>query len=206
MQLNKIVLNSEFEFMRPVLKCWFKYIQAYIDAFKGEDLPYWYNERANVGVLASAAWNAEFVALEEYQIDKKSKDGKLRKGRNDLYICHGDEQGICIEAKVLFHSIKTDYKEKIESKLKEALDDAGQIYCDSDDNRKVGAVFVCPYCKSSESGNIDSEINKFISVIEGIEAPVKCWVFPVEAKNSQSIHKIPRSYLGVVLLMREIGK
>lgn len=197
--MNKVILSSEFEFMRGLLERWCDYIKKYTDVFDGDDLPYWYNERANVGVLASAAWASDFIALEEFQIEKKLKK-KSRKGRCDLYVCSSNDEDAFIEAKVLFHSIQSDYQSKIDSKLAEALDDVAQVCNDS--NRNMGAVFVCPYCKHTESDNIDSEITKFISVIENIEAPIKAWVFPREAQKSQSTHKIPRSYFGVALLMK----
>ncbi len=53
--------------LRPVLQASIDGTQRYVNLFQGDDLPYWYNERANVGMLSAAAWQAGMVALEEFQ-------------------------------------------------------------------------------------------------------------------------------------------
>jgi hypothetical protein len=37
------------------------------------DLPWWYNERASISVLAGAAWGTGGLAFEEYSEDKKAR-------------------------------------------------------------------------------------------------------------------------------------
>lgn len=61
------IRDNDLEVLRPVLQAWIDGTQRYVTLFQGDDLPYWYNERANVGVLSAAAWQAGMVALEEFQ-------------------------------------------------------------------------------------------------------------------------------------------
>lgn len=54
-----IISNPKLEFLRPVLERWFDCIDRY-NAVRGDnDTPYWYDEKANLGLLSAAAWMAE---------------------------------------------------------------------------------------------------------------------------------------------------
>jgi len=44
--------------LSPVLRRWQKVMEELLDDFKPDDVPWWYNERAWVGVLAAATWKA----------------------------------------------------------------------------------------------------------------------------------------------------
>lgn len=80
--------------MRPVLDSFYGIIDRYIDRYvydSGDyfDVPYYYNERATLGVLAGAVWlhnpKNNFV-LEEYSTEKQSG-----KGRQDIWFLIDDE-------------------------------------------------------------------------------------------------------------------
>ena len=45
--------------LKPLIEAWGGVMDQYIDQSGGEDLPYWYNERANASFLAAAAWKIE---------------------------------------------------------------------------------------------------------------------------------------------------
>ena len=63
------------------------------------DLPWWYTERANISLLAAAAWLCGGIALEEYPIEK-GFCGDNYEGRADLYLTIGEE-GYAIEGKAM---------------------------------------------------------------------------------------------------------
>jgi hypothetical protein len=103
-----ISISSEsLQPLEPVLHSWLTCTQRYIDVWDGDDLPYWYNEQANVSILAGAAWKADWTAIEEYQISKIATEASEQTtliGRNDLYIAN-EQHGFCIEAKVAYVDI-----------------------------------------------------------------------------------------------------
>lgn len=73
--------------------------------FSEGDAAYWYTERANIGVLAGAAWRCGMVALEEFQTNKEAIDTEYEapeplqwRGRCDLWLA-GERHEELIEAK-----------------------------------------------------------------------------------------------------------
>lgn len=66
------------------------------------DVPWWYNVRASVGLLAAAVWKTGGYAFEEYSTKKKSKVGRV-----DLEFGTGNEAFI-VEAKQCWLKGMTD--------------------------------------------------------------------------------------------------
>ena len=71
--------------LEDVIKNWFGVIDDYIKYFGGNDVPYWYNERASISTLAAAAWKSGGIALEEYSM-QKGDEGNPRPGKCDIFI------------------------------------------------------------------------------------------------------------------------
>lgn len=80
------------------------------------DVPYWYNERANIGVLAAAAWRCGRIALEEFQYEKidVSSDEETDEtaqnkwnGRCDLWISN-DRTAEIVEAKFKWLNMRSE--------------------------------------------------------------------------------------------------
>jgi len=103
---------------------------------EGEDAPFYYTERANVGVLSGAAWKAGWLALEEFGVKKRGK----KRGSCDLYIHSIDgKQGEYIEAKHTW-SIKS-----ASDALSQAKGDARKLLVRKNEEALVIAVvFVAP--------------------------------------------------------------
>lgn len=95
----KIHNQHDLGWIAPILKSWIKLNQEYIDICDNDCL-YWYNERANIGALASAANRAEFYSLEEYST-KKGPENKSQNGRVDIYITD-ENNSLISEAKMLW--------------------------------------------------------------------------------------------------------
>lgn len=92
-----IRIGPKFSRTQPLIENWCKAISRYCAAWPGEDAPYWRNERANVSMLAGAAWMSGAAAMEEYGTEKTFEDAK-KNGRADLYITWLDHD-CAIEAK-----------------------------------------------------------------------------------------------------------
>ena len=192
---------QKFSYLSPVLNEWIKCVNYYVDLFNADDLPYWYNERANVGILAGAAWKAGFVALEEYQTEKISSEGECIKGRNDIYISNADHHA-CIEAKVIFPDISENNCNKlINSGLANAVSDAREVAEDAEDIDKLGIVFIAPYSGNKNKAS-DKEVMAFIELIENHRAPIKAWCFHNNAQKPMSHDD--RYYPGVAMLMEQV--
>ncbi len=180
-----------------ILNEWIECTKRYVDFWDGDDLPYWYNERANVSVLAGAAWRAGFIALEEYQIVKESSEKECKTGRNDLYLSDR-ENDIYIEAKVLFPEIDSlnifAQSGAVKEKRDQAVSDASKI---KDESNLVGAVFVVPYL--NDKSNSENRICSFIAEIEKYDVPIKAWCFSKEWQKAKSHND--RHYPGVALLL-----
>ncbi len=146
-----------------------EYCSAWTSEGKAWDLPYFYNERASVSMLAGAAWRAKWLALEEYRTDKVekisagSKQSRLRNfaGRADLYLSSPVTKGgrgvdhIC-EAKMGWYSLSHSQKsfgQRISELKQAALDSSRKNYCSSS-WRRTAIVFLVPYF--SESKSLDS--------------------------------------------------
>jgi len=192
------IIRPDYEFLTPVISEWIACIDKYARWHDGGDLPYWYNERANVSVLTGAAWRANFVALEEYQVDKFKETAPNGKslGRNDLYLS-SEEESLCIEAKVCYPNMANTAESKtcIEAAIGVASSDAKNLRGDVEE--KLGAVFVVPYSENKVATN--EQTNAFIAAVGGFQSPIKAWCFPSNAQKI--VGKYDRYCPGVALLI-----
>ena len=98
-----------------LLEEWILSIERFSRITNG-DVPYWYNERANIGVLAAAAWRCGRIALEEFQYEKidVSSNGETDEtaqnhwnGRCDLWISN-DRSAEIVEAKFKWLNMRSE--------------------------------------------------------------------------------------------------
>src|SRR4051794_10797989 len=82
--MKSSVLTPRLPFLRPLLHRWIKLNQELTRRWAHDpDVPWWYNERASVGLFAAAAWLEEGHAFEEYSGSKRKEKGHSA-GRFDL--------------------------------------------------------------------------------------------------------------------------
>jgi hypothetical protein len=166
MELDYINKDSEInniEIFAPIIKNWRMVIDRYIKIHGNEDNPYWWNERANIGLLAAAAYATEgFCSLEEYQYEKgKSEEEQsvtktVYAGRNDLYIANKDNE-FYFEAKVCWPLID-DLKATAQKKFKEAMNSASQLPpVNNTSEHNIALTFVVPYIEKNAITNEDRE-------------------------------------------------
>jgi hypothetical protein len=163
--VSDVKTSSDLRGLRPLLEQWTQLIPEYCAAFKCSDNPWWYGERANLSVLAGAAWRLQngWHALEEYPADKRRTNGgkkgvepvvpedgvektkkKSPRGRCDLYVSHRTT-GFVIEAKQAWQNLSSaTRKDRFAAAMTLARRDAGNLHADEADHR-IGAVFVVPF-------------------------------------------------------------
>jgi len=161
MELNKQIriLNNSLLDLWPILNQWLINIETFTKAHTVEgyclDVPYWYEERPNVGVLAAAAWQTNNHALEAYSArHKDQKTGKMKPIRPDLCII-ADQAKYMFSAKHLLLNIThTDENlNEIKQELEKASADARKYEGEIDDTEVgylLGLLFIVPQfdCKS----------------------------------------------------------
>lgn len=155
------------------------------------DAAYWYTERANIGVVAGAAWRCGMVALEEFQVIKnnagysKKKDQKDWSGRCDLWMVNdrGDE---IIESKLKCLCLRTSKAKQFAAK---ALEDAVKDACASRWSEKttaIGLVFLPIYTNARlalNNGDLDELIEKIVKEISEIDTSLIAWCFPEQNRS-----------------------
>jgi hypothetical protein len=149
-------LTKELGAMRPVLDEWTAECHRYRKVMR-HDLPWWYNERASVGLIAAAAARRNWVCIEEYRTRKRDdkpavKTKKDRHGRCDLYLTStSGDRGFAIEAKSTWQSLspkKGTTFPRVQRAWHETWQSVGALTADEAEVR-VGALFVVPKCRLS---------------------------------------------------------
>ncbi len=162
--VSKVVVTSAVKGLRPLLVQWTQLIQEYCEENHRTDNPWWYGERANLSLLAGAAWRLQngWHALEEFPTTKRRTAGgtkavepvvpeggiekkkKSPRGRCDLYVSHRST-GFAIEAKQAWQNLSSaTRRDRFSEAMTRARRDAGNLHSDEADHR-IGAVFVVPF-------------------------------------------------------------
>ena len=162
---------------------------------EGEDAPYYYSERPNIGVLAGAAWKVGWLALEEFGVKKRAK----KQARADLWIYPIElEMGEYIEAKQAWRV------NKAEDKLDQAVKAAREI-SKNESYLRIGILFLCPSINEKYELKINEKIKEVINATLEIECDALAWSFPVSTRKlrgtGRSKHVI---YPGVILLAKVV--
>ncbi|MBM4275294.1 MAG: hypothetical protein FJ134_12665 [Deltaproteobacteria bacterium] len=64
--------NTELNHWEKLFKQWQSLIERYCKIMEEDDAPFYHTERANIGVLAGAAWKTGWLALEEFIFRKRA--------------------------------------------------------------------------------------------------------------------------------------
>lgn len=113
---------------------------------KHQDLPYFYTERTDIGLLSAAAHEMGAVPIEEYSADK-GKGARRYTGRADLWICLKDGTTFDFEAKQQWIPLNSKRIAKlIKPVLGEAAYAAKELTYKSD--WSIGIDFVTPYVRT----------------------------------------------------------
>ena len=171
---------------RPLLR-WRTYNREIAESWKEHgEVPWWFNERAAVSVLAGAIWRCgqHHYAFEEFKdrkIDKHSPSGK-RKGRVDLYF-DIDGTKFIAEAKICWPRIdKKIDSETIERPVRAALRDVNADQnCRLPVEERLGIVFAVPSILIKNRKKLDRRLKKWTDSMKTV-GEARAWTFPKELR------------------------
>lgn len=204
-----------------LLTAWTKAVQRY-DTVLGpyDDCCWWYNERANISVLAGAAWTEGWVALEECGIVKRVEDDLelnraiQSKGRLDLYISTETEH-FAFEAKMAWQGLngftpRNPCIEAVKKRLSDARKDARKLVDEAD--RHFAATFIAPFFESANCA--DSDLSQYQGVLnQWLDSLRKCisndrylmaYVFP-KLDQRRFINIENALFPGIVLILEQVS-
>lgn len=111
-----------------------------------DDLPYWYSERTNIGVLAAAALRMRgVVALEEYPIRRGDRAGRADLGLYDSRA----ERSYDFEFKFKYSALKSTVVRRIRSAMRSASRDVRSLRKPPAGSQSVAVTFVVPYLRTA---------------------------------------------------------
>ncbi|QXI44534.1 hypothetical protein HU734_007105 [Pseudomonas wayambapalatensis] len=187
-----IINNPHLEFLRPALERWIDCIDRFNQIHGDGDAPYWHGAQANAGILAAAAWQAELVALQQYQ-SKKQRDEGEREGRCDLSIASA-EHSIHLHTEQRWPKIA---RLDLAGALQEAATLARLAAYPS--QLKAGALFVSPW-KAGQNASPE-ELQDLVDDLNKHTACAIAWYFPYAYRK---LHNESGQYHpGVALLLKQ---
>ncbi len=189
--------------LRGVLNKWINTNLRFVRYWKdAKDVPWWYNERASISVLAGAVWQCGGIAFEEYAADKNARKGSKYNGRGDLYLKVRDQHFIAEAKQWSSGASRVDKRtsQSMQKQLDEACKDIRR--CAPYGQRKLGVLFVTPYIPKSKKKMVNQQLEQWIAMMKTIECSCSAWVFPGVSRLicSSSGFICP----GVALLIREV--
>ncbi|MCF7864356.1 MAG: hypothetical protein K9L89_06180 [Kiritimatiellales bacterium] len=161
------------------------------------DVPWWYNERASVGLLAAALWKTGGYAFEEYSTKKKGKVGRV-----DLEFGTGNEVFVAEAKQCWIRNMgKTDPTNRIKQSFKAATEDVKR--CNTMGMGKLAIVFGVPSMNEADSDLAFREnVAHFLDYANEVDAGAMAWVFPGSKCQPTIGGKI---YPGVVVWIKEVA-
>ena len=204
--ISGIYCSKSTQILKGILQNW---IRVNIDLLKlwqsYKDVPWWYNERANLSVFAGAIWKSGGNVFEEYKEHKRkiTKMGKLSKtyfGRVDLYFTIQKYEFIA-ETKHTRDgiSLNSDPLPMVEKLLNSACHDIRKVKPFK--QRRLGITFIYPYVMKHDSNNLEQRIHDWIKNIKKVNFDACAWIFPeISRVISDEKYICP----GTALLIKEI--
>jgi len=175
---------------------WIKLIEDYCSVMEGEDAPYYYYERTNIGLLSTATWKAGWVSVEEFGFKKRGK----KQGRADLWIYpKKPNRGEYIEAKQIWNI------NGINKALLDAKKDAKKLLLTRDDNSlRIGLVFVPHGFNQKLKDNINIEIKAIIKQALKADFDAIGWIFPEQTR--ELIYDLNKKIYPGILIIAKIAE
>jgi hypothetical protein len=202
--------RSKLRSLNGVLDNWIKANTFIAKSWKADgDVPWWYNERASLGLLAGSAFKADGIAFEEITADKRKTSARRRKskpylGRTDIYLKIGNHEFIG-EAKQCWSgatAMSSNPIISIEKNLSAACSDVRQTKAFG--QRRLGILFAIPYIKKSSRNKMDERIEGWIEWIQNVDCSCCAWVFPADSRHAEFTRRDENLYPGIALLIRKV--
>ncbi|WIE49009.1 hypothetical protein [Pseudomonas sp. GM17] len=187
-----IISNPKLEFLRPALERWFDCIDRYNTVRGDNESPYWFDEKANLGMLSAAAWMAEMVTLEHAPSKKQLEDGD-RSGRTDLYIATQEER-VYIQTTQRWPRVNSLH---LTQPLLDAASDAKKASYPSD--LKLGCLFVTP--QKTQHSATPEELQDMVDDLQKEHCCAVAWYFPYAYRKLRN--EAGNYHPGVAVLFKE---
>jgi len=199
-------------YWKEVLNEWVFLVHKIQRVAKGRASVYAERERANTGLLASAAIRNGWIALEECSSEKigKVSDKDSYKGKSDLYLWR-DEKHHEIEAKFIrYRMFSHGQLERVKQAHDNAKSDSRRsTYIGYKSERKIAVTFIVPIITPRKSNRYsDSDLSKELQrIIDYIKTELKpvftSYAFPGPVDIWGSSQK--SQALGVILIGDQIA-
>lgn len=198
-----VIPNKKLAYWESIIEEWTLIIDRYCRIEEG-DAPYWYTERADIGVLAGACWRAGYIALEEYQSEKGHPNKPKFKGRVDLWV-ENESKSAIIEAKKKSLSLNSkDVHKALNPILEEACKNAKESRSNQKELVAFGMVFIRFYIPLKFDEELNQKIEEMIKTItNGYKGEMIFWHFP--SASRRLIGGSGKNYWpGVIVIARQI--
>ncbi len=188
-----------------LLEEWLLCIERYCRVAAGEDAPFVYTERANIGLLAGAAWRCGWIALEEFQYKKGFRNKPKWNGRADLYL--GSERTEeMIEAKFSWLSLSSpkNAPKRAASVLAAAIKASRETRGADADLKCLAVAFLPVWLPADHRGDLETQINSTVDELkDASEFHALAWCFP---KEYRQIENSAKNYTpGVIMIASNLA-
>lgn len=197
---------NDLRSLRPVLEKWINLNAELAERWR-VDVPWWYNERALLGLFSSAVWLSGGVALEEYTVSKRTLtkhghvDGDSFTGRADLYF--ETPKGDCFRAEVKQCWLRTSSMKDQRLKLKHCLHRVNRDIHQAepeDNTQRLAVVFITPSVSFKKTGQIADHIQWAIEQVRSFRHDSLAWVFPEPGSYGKATQY---THPGVIMLIKQ---
>lgn len=187
-----IISNPKLEFLRPVLERWFDCIDRF-NAVRGDnDTPYWYDEKANMGLFSAAAWMAEMVTLQQTSTRKQNEEGE-RNSRADLFIASTEERAY-LQTTQRWPRVNNL---NLTQALQDITSDAKRISYSSD--LRLGCLFVAP--QKAQQSATPEELQDMVDDLQKEHSCAVAWYFPYAYRKLRN--EAGNYHPGIAVLLKE---
>lgn len=169
---------------------------------RGNDAPWWYNERASLSVFAGAVWRTGGMAFEEFS-ELKRKKKRRTPGRIDLWFSVGRKE-FWAEAKG--GEVRITPRSRPSARMRELMDqarrDAERLAPDGF-TRRLAVVFLSPYLRPCKRPEIEHRVRSLLDQVRETKPDALAWVFP----HLKRLPKI-RNWVspGIVCVINEVRR
>jgi len=199
--------RKQAKFLEPLVIGWTSAIERYAKMWGEEDAAYYYNERANLSLLAGGAWISGWIGLEEFGSQKK-RGTKKSSGRIDLYLSDS-KRDIVVEAKQKWMSAActdSNLDRFISERINLAVADAK---CDYGAEIRIGCVFFVPRFSKRRFKNyrddpLTSVQNEVLRYKRNKRADIWAWSFPKQTQFT-SVERDKSFYPGVIMALKLVS-
>ena len=191
------VQTPRLRLLTPVLNEWISVVTRVTKAWRRKDVPFWYNERAQVGLFAGAVWLQGGLAFEEYTSAKRGSGGRC-----DLWF-EMKRNSFIAEAKFTLCPVNadSDVEPFLTDQFKKAKDDARRNKVWQKNEHRIALLFVA--VEVSADAKIKPSLVKWRRQFEAVEADGRAWVFPTVSREFKS-GKAGNFYPGCGVLVAKV--